>query len=261
MRSCRRLLGWVSVFVVVLVGATTAVAGGAQPAGTGTSGVVHACVDRAGAVRVVRTGSRCPTGSYGIVWNARGPRGERGLTGATGPAGPRGPAGAAGATGPTGPTGPKGDTGAIGLTGATGPAGPAGPKGDTGAIGPAGPQGLKGDTGATGPAGQTGPAGPAGPTGPAGPQGPAGISGLSPVVVSAYTFQTVQGQGEIVAIEADCPAGTEPLSGGADTSSDEVTVRNSGANAWLARFEVSPLNAQGDSVTIHAFAICASVNS
>jgi hypothetical protein len=84
------------------------------------------------------------------------------------------------------------------------------------------------------------------------------------MVSNSYTYQTVSGQGVIVAVEADCPYGTRVLSGGADTSSDEAYVKGSGpkpgAQAWLGRFEVNPENSQGDSVTFSVYGICASVN-
>jgi collagen triple helix repeat protein len=220
--------------------------------------VIHGCVENAGVVHVVGAAQRCPARSYRISWSVKGGPGLRGSTGT-------GPAGAPGPSGPAGPAGAKGDTGPRGLTGTTGPTGPTGLKGDTGATGPTGPAGAQGATGTRGSAGQTGPTGPggaSGATGAQGSQGPAGVSSLAQTVVAGFTYQTTQGQGVIVAIGAACPSGTVPLSGGADTSSDEVTVRNSApsANAWLARFEVNPANAQGDSVTMHVFAICAAIN-
>jgi hypothetical protein len=137
---------------VLLAGGATARAAIAGP--VDGSGVIHACYDTGGNLKVIDASATCPKGYTPLNWSQTGPQG------ATGPQGPKGDTGAAGATGPagaigaTGPAGPKGDTGAVGPAGATGPAGP---PGDGGAAGPAGP------TGATGPAGPQGPPGPGAP--------------------------------------------------------------------------------------------------
>src|SRR5689334_6444701 len=82
----------------------------------GQDGVIHGCyVNRTGALSVIDSAKKCPSGSTALNWNQQGPKGA---TGAAGPAGPAGPAGAAGPVGPAGPAGAQG---------AAGPAGPPGP--------------------------------------------------------------------------------------------------------------------------------------
>jgi hypothetical protein len=127
----------------VLAAATLLVGGGVAFASIQASGgVIHACVDQAGHLRVA-DGS-CKHAETALDWNQQGQPGAVGPTGPAGPAGVKGDTGPAGPAGATGATGPPGPAGANGATGATGPAGPAGA---------AGPQGPKGDTGAQGPPG------------------------------------------------------------------------------------------------------------
>jgi hypothetical protein len=67
-----------------------------------SSGVISACVDREGHLRV---SSHCQNGEKSLSWNAagvQGPQGPAGPAGGTGPAGPQGPAGADGAQGVAG---------------------------------------------------------------------------------------------------------------------------------------------------------------
>jgi hypothetical protein len=104
----------------------------------GGNGVIHACYDTNGHVRVIdpnaRTGSklsqRCGNKETPLDLDQKGPRGTRGprgATGATGPVGPQGPTGSKGDTGAAGPQGVAGPQGATGLQGVPGLQGPPGP--------------------------------------------------------------------------------------------------------------------------------------
>ena len=79
--------------------------------------IIHACVGRAGRLRLVTQSGSCRKAERPVSWNVRGPRGD---PGPTGPAGPAGADSAPGAAGPAGPPGPIGERG------------PQGPKGDPG---------------------------------------------------------------------------------------------------------------------------------
>ena len=169
----------------------------ALPAEAVGSGVIHACYNRRaasesthGALRELRAGARCPSGTVAISWNRAGPRGV------TGPSGPQGAAGATGAQGVQGATGAAGVRGITGIAGETGLAGSTGAGGATGAVGATGPTGAGGATGAngatglTGAAGATGPIGATGATGASGTQGPTGSSGPDGPAYSAFIEQT-----------------------------------------------------------------------
>jgi hypothetical protein len=189
-----------------------------------------------------------------------------------GPVGPQGPKGDTGPAGPTGLTGSQGPKGDAGPAGPAGPAGSQGPKGDTGPAGPAGPagsQGPKGDTGPQGPQGAPGMQGAQGPQGLQGPQGAAGISGYT-VATSSGQIGTVPGATTQYELLARCPAGTKLLGGGADASTDEVILTNSGPyrdstgtdyQIWDARWIVRSDAGSGDTVNVSAYAYCANVSS
>src|SRR3954467_12167505 len=85
----------------VTVGTIGLVAGGvaiAQAAIPGSNGVITACYDKSGALRIIDAAkTSCARGETTVTWNQPGPQG---------PAGPAGPAGATGATGPAGAAGP-----------------------------------------------------------------------------------------------------------------------------------------------------------
>src|SRR6266436_5414650 len=117
---------------------------------TPVNGVISACVNHEGEVRVINPnfGGRCRSSESPITWNQVGAPGPQGAVGPQGPAGPMGHDGLPGAPGATGPQGPAGAAGAVGA---------AGPQGATGSQGPAGAQGLIGPQGATGPQGAAGP--------------------------------------------------------------------------------------------------------
>ena len=81
------------------LGSTTVIAAGGL---IGLDGVIHACANGAGVLRVLQPGESCRGSETPLSWSSSGSQGGTGPTGATGPTGPTG------ATGPTGPTGPAG---------------------------------------------------------------------------------------------------------------------------------------------------------
>lgn len=137
-------------------------AGGVALAEAQHTGVIHACANPTGQVRLVDESDECRRREEPVQWNIRGEQGPPGVPGDPGPAGPRG---APGEQGPAGPAGPQGDPGPAGAQGPQGEQGPEGAEGPAGPVGPAGPQGAPGPEGAQGPQGERGPAGPAGPAG------------------------------------------------------------------------------------------------
>ena len=72
---------------------------------TPSSGVIIACINKAGILNIVTDPSQCPPAHTVLAWNIVGPQG---------PPGPQGPAGPTGATGPQGLTGPQGPAGVSG---------------------------------------------------------------------------------------------------------------------------------------------------
>jgi len=99
----------------------------------GATGVINACYNREGGVRIIDPANdRCRSQEVAISWNQTGPQGAPGLPGASGPPGTSGPPGPLGAVGSPGATGPSGMPGAPGAPGMVGPAGPAGPAGTPG---------------------------------------------------------------------------------------------------------------------------------
>ncbi len=133
-----------SAGVAVILGGGGVVALASIP---GAKGVIHACYDTSGNVRVIdpnaQPGSKlsqhCGSKETALQLDQTGPRGPRGATGAVGARGPRGVTGATGPVGPQGSTGPKGDTGAAGPQGVAGPPGATGLPGAPGLQGPPGP--------------------------------------------------------------------------------------------------------------------------
>jgi hypothetical protein len=135
-----------------------------------------------------------------------------------------------------------------------------------GAQGPAGPTGPPGAQGSQGPAGAQGPQGPIGAQGPAGPQGPPGLSGYEVVTGAAVTIAK-QTAG---ASTATCPSGKSVISGGFQTSVPSgssaslqmIDMLNSFPNntsSWRVRGFNSASGAGNQSLTLTAYAICASV--
>jgi len=113
--SLKRRLVLVLALVAAIIGTTTI--GIATAAGTG---LISACVNRAGQLRIITPGAftgrsgddnderpanTCGKNETLLTWNQSGPQGPTGPTGAMGPAGATGPTGPTGATGPTGPSG------------------------------------------------------------------------------------------------------------------------------------------------------------
>jgi type VI secretion system Hcp family effector len=106
----------------------------------GGDGVIHACVDRSGNVRIIDAqADACRGNETAVSWNQQGPQGQIGPQGVTGATGPQGPTGSTGATGPAGAIGPAGENGALGAQGPAGPQGAQGPAGPAGSGGPGAP--------------------------------------------------------------------------------------------------------------------------
>ena len=94
----------------ILVGASVGLASGAIPS-TG-SGVIYACYDNAGNLRVIdNETSTCPKNQKSLSWSQNGPQGAQGVQGNTGQQGVQG------ATGPKGDAGDPGGTSLASLDG------------------------------------------------------------------------------------------------------------------------------------------------
>jgi hypothetical protein len=76
--------------VISLTALVVAVSSGAYAASkfVGGNGTIHGCVNRHGALTVVKPGTRCPRGESSIAWNQTGPQGPKGDSGNAGPPGP-----------------------------------------------------------------------------------------------------------------------------------------------------------------------------
>src|SRR5882672_1483911 len=87
------------------------------------NGVISACVNRDGEVRVINPnyGGRCRSSESPMSWNQVGAPGPQGSAGPQGANGSPGPAGPTGNLGPAGPAGPAGNVGPAGPAGAPGP--------------------------------------------------------------------------------------------------------------------------------------------
>jgi hypothetical protein len=105
--------------VVAYLALFVALGGGAFAATSlvGGNGEVHACVDSAGRLTVVKPGKGCGKHRTAIAWSVRAGQGAKGVEGTQGLQGPQGVAGAAGATGPAGAPGSPGDPGKEGAAG------------------------------------------------------------------------------------------------------------------------------------------------
>jgi hypothetical protein len=125
--------------------------------------------------------------------------------------------------------------------------GPRGPQGAQGAQGPAGAQGN------AGPQGGTGAQGNAGSTGTTGVTGAAGVSNYQTVTSSLVTVPA----GSSGSAHANCPVGTNVLSGGGITDvSSNVDLEDSydpSSTQWLVVYQ----NNSGSSADIFASATCA----
>ncbi|MCY7304009.1 MAG: collagen-like protein [Thermoleophilia bacterium] len=226
-----------------------------------------------------------PKGAAGDRGTA-GPVGTHGSEGAAGPSGEQrqsgqpGAPGGDGADGQPGQSGRAGASGTDGADGSVGPQGPAGPQGTNGLQGTPGPQGPAGADGATGPSGATGPAGPSGASGPAGsqgqdgatgaqgPAGPQGLPGLLggyQIVTGTPVTATDPDKKLMIDATATCPGGTQVIGGGATitttASENQVTVTASyptSSSTWTARGQTHKDVSGGETVTVTAYAICAS---
>ena len=90
--------------VVAYLALFVALGGGAYAASSsgGGTGEVHACVDHAGHLTIVKAGKRCGRRASKLAWSVRGP---------AGPSGPAGTSGAPGAPGQQGQRGAAGEPG------------------------------------------------------------------------------------------------------------------------------------------------------
>jgi hypothetical protein len=222
MKSCKRLLGFGCVLLLVASGVASADVS------------INACVNQTTRVVRIPSDGACSAKENPLSWNQ------------TGPAGPQGPKGDTGQTGSVGPQGIQGEPG---------PAGPPGPKGDTGQTGSVGPQGIQGEpgpAGAQGPEGEPGAQGVPGPAGPAGPAGPSGTSGYEIV-------RAVANVGSNQPITATCPTGKKVLGGGVEIPGGApgtiyASIPTSTGDGWIGGFHQTNITMQ---LTVHA--ICASV--
>jgi hypothetical protein len=101
-------------------------ADGPQPP---VDGIVRACADKQGDLRIVDSHDECRRNETPVQWNVRGPQGPRGEIGPQGVPGQPGIQGPQGDRGPIGPEGPKGEPGEQGPQGDVGPQGAQGPAG------------------------------------------------------------------------------------------------------------------------------------
>ena len=135
---------------------------------------------------------------------------------------------------------------------------------ENGTVGPRGAQGARGPTGPQGAPGATGPMGPMGFTGATGAIGTVRSSRL----VTGRLAQTAADPpvGTPLSADAQCPSGTFLLSGGATVSTTAggvsgVRLQSSApaaAPAWNARAVVTGKLADGEAMTLRAFALCGS---
>ncbi|HSB18855.1 MAG TPA: type VI secretion system tube protein Hcp [Anaeromyxobacteraceae bacterium] len=89
---------------VPLVAAAAAAGAVSLAAVPGPDGVIHACLNREGEVRIIDPSlDRCRHHERSFSWNRTGPQGPAGPQGAPGPQGPAGPPGPAGSSGPPPP--------------------------------------------------------------------------------------------------------------------------------------------------------------
>jgi hypothetical protein len=102
----KKLNRHVSYANVMATAAVFVALGGGAYAATGSfvgsGGTISGCVaKKGGALRVVKSGKKCPHGTVALAFDQKGPQGSTGAAGTTG---------AAGATGPSGPEGISGQT-------------------------------------------------------------------------------------------------------------------------------------------------------
>ncbi len=214
MKHSKRILAAVGLAVILVVSL-------ASLAFAMTDGVIKACVNPAGQLRIVSDAEECNQKETYLEWNVGG-GGEKGSQGEPGPQGPQGE------EGPRGAQGPKGDTGPQGPQGEPGPEGPAGPQGEPG---PQGPQGEPGISGYSLVTKQN--------------DSPCGPGGICSVTASCSSGKTAIGGGFAVR----------------DTSNqiyDQFVVTDSRPNGmgWYVLVK----NIGTSNISIWAYAVCATVN-
>lgn len=103
------------VVIVCLLG--TFFGGALATAYAASTGIIQACVDKDGQLRILKASQTCKPKETALDWNISGPQGPKGDKGDQGPAGGPGPKGDVGPQGQPGAPGAKGDTGPQGLPG------------------------------------------------------------------------------------------------------------------------------------------------
>jgi hypothetical protein len=84
------------IIAAAIAAGTSLVAGVAYGSIPGPDGVIHACRDGSGNIKVIDSGATCPKGWTSVDWNQTGPQGPQGVQGEPGPTGAAGPQGPAG---------------------------------------------------------------------------------------------------------------------------------------------------------------------
>jgi len=79
----------ISLFLILALSATSLVLAQAD-------GVIYACINPAGSLRIVEDNSSCLPKETLLQWNIQGEKGDKGDQGVVGPMGPQGPAGVLG---------------------------------------------------------------------------------------------------------------------------------------------------------------------
>ncbi|NDJ78965.1 MAG: collagen-like protein [Chloroflexi bacterium] len=115
-----------------------------------------------------------------------------------------------------------------------------------------------------GPQGEPGPVGPQGVIGPEGPQGETGITGPpgEPGVNDLEVVERVKPDSDrpLITALATCPAGKRALGGGFRLDAETATVYISKPNATFTGWIVVARNPLGETVSLEAYATCATVN-
>jgi hypothetical protein len=103
------------VLIVCLL--STFFGGALATAYAASTGIIHACVDKDGQLRLLKATQSCKPKETALDWNISGPQGPKGDKGDQGPAGGPGLKGDVGPQGEPGAPGAKGDTGPQGSPG------------------------------------------------------------------------------------------------------------------------------------------------
>jgi len=101
---------WVPLFCAGLIAGVVGILYAAIP---DSNGVIHACYQSDGTLRLVNDATVCRKNETHIAWAQIGPQGPQGIQGPQGPQGIQGTQGVQGPPGPQGPEGPQGPSGPI----------------------------------------------------------------------------------------------------------------------------------------------------